>query len=40
MNKEELELRNLVDLSLVSQDYETAMNNAKLPLNDFKKCKA
>lgn len=40
MNKEELELRNLVDLSFVAQDYETAMNNAKLPFNDFKKCKA
>lgn len=40
MNKEELELRNLVDLALVTQDYETAMVNGKLPLNDFKKCKA
>ncbi len=40
MNKEELELCNLVDLSFVSQDYETAMNNAKIPYNDFKKCKA
>jgi hypothetical protein len=40
MNKEELELRNLVDLAIVSQDYETAVLNAKLPYNDFKKCKA
>lgn len=29
MNKDELELCNLVDLAFVSQDYETAMNNAK-----------
>jgi hypothetical protein len=40
MNKEELELCNLVDLAFVTQDYETAMNNAKIPFNDFKKCKA
>lgn len=40
MNKEELELRNLVDLAFVTQDYETAENNARIPLNDFKKCKA
>lgn len=40
MNKEELELCNLVDLAFVTQDYETAMNNAKIPYNDFKKCKA
>lgn len=40
MNKEELELCNLVDLAFVAQDYETAMLNAKLPFNDFKKCKA
>jgi len=40
MNKEELELRNLVDLALVAQDYETALNNGKIPYNDFKKCKA
>ncbi len=40
MNKEELELRNLVDLAFVSQDYETAMRNGGIPLSDFKKCKA
>eukprot|EP00347_Sterkiella_histriomuscorum_P023756 403333495 len=40
MNKEELELCNLVDLSFVTQDYETASVNAKIPYNDFKKCKA
>lgn len=40
MNKDELELCNLVNLSFVSQDYETSMNNAKIPYNDFKKCKA
>lgn len=40
MNKDELEMVNLVDLSFVAQDYETAMNNAKIPYGDFKKCKA
>lgn len=40
MNKEELEMRNLIDLAFVSQDYETAMNNTKYPYGDFKKCKA
>lgn len=40
MNKEELEMVNLVDLSFVLQDYETVVNNAKLPYGDFKKCKA
>lgn len=40
MNKEELELRNLVDLAFVAQDYETAMKNGGIPLSDFKKCKA
>jgi HEPN domain-containing protein len=40
MNKEELELRNLVDLAMVSQDYETAYSNGKIPFSDFKKCKA
>lgn len=40
MNKEELEMVNLVDLAFVAQDYETAMNNAKIPYGDFKKCKA
>lgn len=40
MNKEEVELRSLVDLAFVTQDYETAVTNGKLPFNDFKKCKA
>jgi len=40
MNKQELELRNLIDLALVAQDYETAMTNAKIPYSDFKSCKA
>ena len=40
MNKEELELRSLVDLAMVCQDYETAVLNGKLPYSDFKKCKA
>lgn len=40
MNKDELEMVNLVDLAFVSQDYETASNNAKIPYGDFKRCKA
>jgi hypothetical protein len=40
MNKDELEMVNLVDLAFVAQDYETATNNAKIPYGDFKKCKA
>jgi len=40
MNKSELELRNLVDVAFVLQDYETAYNNASLPLKEFKKYKA
>jgi hypothetical protein len=36
MNKSELELRNLVDLAFVFQDYETGYQNANLPLKDFK----
>ena len=40
MNKAEHELRNLCDLAFVSQDYETANQNASYPLKDFKGCKA
>jgi len=40
MNKTELELRNLCDLAFVSQDYETALQNASYPYKDFKNCKA
>jgi len=40
MNKQELEMRNLIDLAFVTQDFETAMNNSKLPYTDFKHCKA
>lgn len=36
MNKAEIELRNLCDLSFVLQDYETAAQNAQYPLKDFK----
>jgi hypothetical protein len=36
MNKTELELRCLIDLSLTVQDYETVVNNAKYPIDDFK----
>ena len=40
MNKSDLELRNLCDLAFVSQDYETALQNASYPYKDFKGCKA
>jgi hypothetical protein len=40
MNKDELELCNLIDLAFVTQDYETVLNNARIPFQDFKKCKA
>lgn len=40
MNKAEHELRYLCDLAFVSQDYETASQNAQFPLKDFKNCKA
>ena len=37
MNKSELELRQLVDLSFAVQDYETVCQNAEFPINDFRK---
>ena len=40
MNKQELELVNLIDVAFVAQDYETAINNGKFPFTDFKNCKA
>ena len=40
MSKAELEMRNLCDLAFVSQDYETALQNASYPYKDFKACKA
>jgi len=36
MNKTDIELRNLCDLAFVSQDYETALQNASIPYKDFK----
>ena len=36
MNKSELELRTLIDLAFVIQDYETTYGNADLPSKDFK----
>ena len=36
MSKSDLELRNLADLAFVSQDYETACQNAQYPLKDFR----
>ena len=40
MNKNELELRTLIDLSFVIQDYETTYTNAEYPSGDFKRIKA
>ena len=40
MNKSELELRTLIDLAFVIQDYETTYGNADLPSKDFKQSKA
>ena len=40
MNRSELELRTLTDLSFVIQDYETTYSHAEYPSNDFKRTKA
>lgn len=40
MNKSELELRTLVDLGFIVQDYETTLMNVKYPIKDFKDIKA
>ena len=40
MNKTELELRTLIDLAFVIQDYETTLLNAYIPCGEFKACKA
>lgn len=40
MNRSELELRTLTDLSFVIQDYETTYTNAEYPSSDFKRIKA
>ena len=40
MNKSELELRSLIDIAFVVQDYETVINNAEYPITDFKKIQA
>ena len=40
MNKTESELRNLCDLALVIQDYDTAASNASYPYKDFLETKA
>ena len=37
MNKSELEIRGLVDLAYVMQDYETVRDNIDIAINDFKK---
>lgn len=40
MNKSELELRTLIDLSFIVQDFETVVQNAEYPIADFKKIQA
>ena len=40
MNKSDLELRNLIDLAFVIQDYETTYGNAEYPASDFRKVNA
>jgi hypothetical protein len=40
MNQSEKELRTLIDLALIIQDYQTVVNNVTYPIDDFKKCKA
>jgi len=40
MNRGELELRTLIDLAFVIQDYETTYTNAEYPSGDFKRIKA
>lgn len=40
MNKGDIEMRNLMDLAFVFQDYETVNQNASFPLKEFKRIKA
>jgi hypothetical protein len=40
MNKSELEIRGLVDLAYVMQDYETVRDNVDIAITDFKKIQA
>jgi len=40
MNQAELSMKNLVDLSFVTQDYKTFLSYAKYPIGDFKSIKA
>jgi len=40
MNRSELELRTLIDLAFVIQDYETTLSNAEYPSSDFKRIRA
>ena len=40
MNRNELELRNLVDLAFVIQDYQTTRQYIDYPADDFRKIKA
>ena len=40
MNRGELELRNLIDLAFVIQDYQTTRAYVEFPADDFKKIKA
>jgi hypothetical protein len=40
MNKSEIELRTLIDLGFIVQDYETTFENARYPIEDFKRIRA
>lgn len=40
MNRNELELRNLIDLAFVIQDYQTTRAYVEFPADDFRKIKA
>jgi hypothetical protein len=40
MNKQDIELRSLVDTSFIVQDYETVMKNVQYPIDEFQKIRA
>lgn len=40
MNQSDLQLRNLIDLAFVAQDYEMVLKCSDLPIKDFKAIKA
>lgn len=40
MNKQDIELRTLVDLSFIVQDYDTVLRNVSYPVDEFSKIRA